>query len=200
MSHPAAGIIYEEHAAMSAVLQSLLAMIRQGPETEPERFFDVLRAMLFYIDEFPERRHHPKESKLLFPKLARACPELMPVIDRLENDHVAGESNVRELQHLLLAWELIGESRREAFENQARNYVDFYLKHMRTEETELMPAAEKGLSAADWAELDAAFAIDRDPLAAGVRDRHYDRLFTRIVLTAPAPIGVGPSVESLLQP
>ena len=200
MSHPAAGIIYEEHAAVSAVLHSLLAMIRQGPETEPERFFDVLRAMLFYIDEFPERRHHPKESRLLFPKLLRACPELMPVINSLENEHVAGESNVRELQHLLLAWELIGESRREAFENQARKYVDFYLKHMRTEETELMPAAEKSLSAADWAELDAAFAIDRDPLTAGVRDRHYDRLFTRIVLTAPAPIGVGPSVESLLQP
>ena len=200
MSHLAAGIIYEEHAAVAAVLRSLLAMIRQGPDTEPERFFDVLRAMLFYIDEFPERRHHPKESKLLFPKLARARPELMPVIHRLENDHMAGESKVRELQHLLLAWELIGESRREAFESQAREYVDFYLNHMRTEETELMPAAEKGLSADDWAELDAAFAVDRDPLAGGVRDRHYDRLFTRIVLTAPAPIGVGPSAESLLQP
>ena len=200
MSHLAAGIIYEEHAAVAAVLRSLLAMLRQGPDPEPERFFDVLRAMLFYIDEFPERRHHPKESKLLFPKLARACPDLMPVIHRLENDHMAGESKVRELQHLLLAWELIGESRREAFESQAREYVDFYLNHMRTEETELMPAAEKGLSADDWAELDAAFAVDRDPLAGGVRDRHYDRLFTRIVLTAPAPIGVGPSAESLLQP
>ena len=200
MSHLAAGIIYEEHAAVAAVLRSLLAMLRQGPDTEPERFFDVLRAMLFYIDEFPERRHHPKESELLFPKLARARPELMPVIDRLENDHMAGESKVRELQHLLLAWELIGESRREAFESQAREYVTFYLNHMRTEETELMPAAEKSLSADDWAELDAAFTIDRDPLAGGVRDRHYDRLFTRIVLTAPAPIGVGPSSESLLQP
>ena len=200
MSHLAARIIYEEHAAVAAVLRSLLAMLRQGPDTEPERFFDVLRAMLFYIDEFPERRHHPKESELLFPKLARARPELMPVIDRLENDHTAGESKVRELQHLLLAWELIGESRREAFESQAREYVTFYLNHMRTEETELMPAAEKSLSADDWAELDAAFTIDRDPLAGGVRDRHYDRLFTRIVLTAPAPIGVGPSSESLLQP
>ena len=200
MSHLAARIIYEEHAAVAAVLRSLLAMLRQGPDTEPERFFDVLRAMLFYIDEFPERRHHPKESELLFPKLARARPELMPVIDRLENDHMAGESKVRELQHLLLAWELIGESRREAFESQAREYVTFYLNHMRTEETELMPAAEKSLSADDWAELDAAFTIDRDPLAGGVRDRHYDRLFTRIVLTAPAPIGVGPSSESLLQP
>lgn len=200
MSHLAAGIIHEEHAAVSAVLRSLLAMMRQGPGTEPERFFDVLRAMLFYIDEFPEQRHHPKESNLLFPKLARAHPELMPVINRLEHDHMAGEGRVRELQHLLAAWEFIGESRRAAFEQQAQEYVNFYLNHMRTEETELMPVAEKGLSAEDWAELDAAFAADRDPLAGGVRDRHYDRLFTRIVLTAPAPIGVGPSAESLLQP
>ena len=200
MSHLAAVIIHEEHAAVAAVLRSLLAMLRQGPGTEPERFFDVLRAMLFYIDEFPEQRHHPKESNLLFPRLARACPELMPVISRLENDHIAGERKVRELQHLLLAWELIGESRREAFESHAMEYVTFSLNHMRTEETEVMPAAEKGLSAGDWAELDAAFVIDRDPLAGGVRDRHYDRLFTRIVLKAPAPIGVGPSMESLLQP
>ena len=200
MSHLAASIIHEEHAAVAAVLRSMLAMIRQGPGNEAQRFFDVLRAMLFYIDEFPEQRHHPKESKLLFPKLARAHPELMPVIHRLESDHLAGEGKVRELQHQLLAWELIGESRRPAFEQQAKQYVDFYLKHMRTEETELMPAAEKGLSADDWAELDAAFEADRDPLAGGARDRHYDRLFTRIVLTAPAPIGVGPSAESLLQP
>jgi hypothetical protein len=45
-----------------------------APGDEPERFFDVLRAMLFYIDEFPERLHHPKESDLLFPKLARRVP------------------------------------------------------------------------------------------------------------------------------
>ncbi|MBC7470097.1 MAG: hemerythrin domain-containing protein [Ramlibacter sp.] len=200
MSHLAATIIHEEHATVAAVLRSLLAMIRQGPGTEPERFFGVLRAMLFYIDEFPEQRHHPKESNLLFPKLARAHPELMPVIRKLETDHMAGEGRVRELQHLLAAWEFIGETRRAAFEEQAHEYVNFYLNHMRTEETELMPAAEKGLSAAEWAELDAAFAADRDPLAGGVSDRHYDRLFTRIVLTAPAPIGVGPSAESLLQP
>ena len=200
MYHPAALIILEEHAAVAAVLRSLLALLRQGPADEPERFFDVLRAMLFYIDEFPEQLHHPKESNLLFPKLARARPELMPVIRRLEADHMAGEGRVRELQHLLLAWELMGESRRAAFEQQAQEYVRFYLDHMRTEETERLPAAETLLCQADWAELEAAFSADRDPLAGGPRDRRYDRLFTRIVLAAPAPIGAGPSMESLLLP
>ena len=191
MPHSTLKIIRDEHAAVAAVLRSLLMMIERGPGDAPEQFFDVLRAMLFYIDEFPERLHHPKESDLLFPRLARAAPELMPVIQRLELDHMSGEGKVRELQHLLLAWELIGESRRDAFSDEALVYVAFYLTHMQTEETQLLPVAEKALSAADWAELDAAFERDRDPLSGGLRDPCYDRLFTRIVLKAPAPIGVG---------
>lgn len=193
MHRTALQVIRDEHAAVSAVLRSMLQMLQRDPDEEPERFFDVLRAMLFYIDEFPERLHHPKESDLLFPKIARVAPQLMPVIRKLEDDHLSGEHRVRELQHLLLAWELLGDSRRAAFEVSARRYVEFYLAHMRTEETELLPVAQKALDEADWAQLDAAFQSHTDPLASGTRDPAYDRLFTRIVMLTPAPIGVGPA-------
>jgi hemerythrin-like domain-containing protein len=196
MPHRAAQIIRDEHAALAAMLRSLSMMIGHGPSEQPERFFDVLRAMLFYIDEFPERLHHPKESKFLFPKLTVAAPQLQAVIQRLEAQHVSGEQRVRQLQHLLLAWELLGEPRRLDFIEAADRYVKFYLDHMRTEETELLPVAERILSPSDWAELDKAFAADRDPLAGGARDPVYNRLFARIVLTAPAPIGVGRSLEA----
>jgi len=53
-------------------------MVERGPGDNPEQFFDVLRAMLFYIDEFPERLHHPKESDLLFTRVVRASPSVMP--------------------------------------------------------------------------------------------------------------------------
>ena len=185
-------IIRDEHAALAAVLRSLLMLVDRGPQDEPERFFDVLRAMLFYIDEFPEKLHHPKETELLFPKLERAAPELRPVIARLDLDHHNGEGRVRALQHLLLAWELLGDTRRAAFIEAAKSYVNFYLVHMRMEEAELLPVAERVLTRADWDELDAEFQATRDPLAGGAREPSYDRLFTRIVMTAPAPIGVGP--------
>ncbi|HZN47435.1 MAG TPA: hemerythrin domain-containing protein [Ramlibacter sp.] len=194
MTRPALQVIRDEHAAVSAVLRSMLQMMERDPDEQPERFFDVLRAMLFYIDEFPERRHHPKESDLLFPKIARVAPELMEVISHLEADHLSGESRVRELQHLLLAWELLGDGRRAAFQEAASRYVEFYLGHMRTEETELLPVAQKLLNERDWAELNAAFATHADdPLVSGDHDPVYDRLFTRIVMRAPAPIGVGPA-------
>jgi hemerythrin-like domain-containing protein len=192
MTRPALQVIRDEHSAVSAVLRSMLQMMERGPDEQPERFFDVLRAMLFYIDEFPERRHHPKESDLLFPKIARVAPQLMEVIERLERDHVSGESRVRELQHLLLAWELLGDSRRVAFQEAARKYVEFYLTHMRTEETELLPVAQKLLTEQEWEQLNAAFQ-NSDPLVTGDHDPVYDRLFTRIVMRTPAPIGVGPA-------
>lgn len=191
MTDSALRIIQNEHAALAAVLRSLDMMIAHGPGADPDRFFDVLRAMLFYIDEFPERRHHPNETELLFPRLVQLAPDLAPIIDQLESDHHDGERKVRELQHQLLAWELIGESRREAFVASAQEYVRFYIEHMRIEEARLLPAAERLLSPVDQAELAKAFEKDRDPLAGGRRDPRFDALFTRIVMTAPAPIGVG---------
>jgi hemerythrin-like domain-containing protein len=191
MKPSALQVIRNEHAALAAMLRSLDMMVTHGPGGEPDRFFDVVRAMLFYIDEFPERRHHPKESERLFPKLLRAAPELAPVIGQLEDDHHDGERKVRELQHLLLAWELLGESRRQAFVKAASEYVRFYLEHMRIEESRLLPIAEKVLDDADRADLDAAFARDPDPLASDARDGIYERLFSRIVNTAPEPVGLG---------
>ncbi len=192
MTHESIRIIRDEHAALAAMLRSLLMMVERGPGDAADRYFDVLRAMLFYIDEFPERLHHPKESELLFPKVARAAPQTGAAIAQLEQDHDRGEGAVRDLQHQLLAWELLGDSRRQPFEASARGYVRFYLDHMHLEEREILPAAEKMLDANDWAELDAAFATNCDPLTGKYpRDPLYDRLFTRIVMIAPEPIGLG---------
>ncbi len=183
--------IREEHDALAAVLRSILMMIERPATDSMQQFFDTLGAMLFYIDEFPERLHHQNESRVLFPKLAQRAPDLVPMLQRLEADHASGEHRVRELQHLLLAWELIGDSRQEAFVSAAQSYVNFYLDHMRLEETHLLPRAAEVLSREDLEELNAAFAAARDPLAGGPQDPAYDLLFTRIALTAPAPIGVG---------
>ena len=196
MHHSALRVIRDEHASLAAMLKSMLQMIKRGPDADgkhaPEQYFDVLRAMLFYIDEFPEKLHHPKESDLLFPRVARAAPHVMSAIDQLERDHGAGELRVRELMHLLMAWEYLGDTRRKAFEDEVTAYVDFYLQHMRLEETVVLPEAEKHLTDADWHALNAAFATNQDPLSNRVpRDPQFDRLFTRIVMRAPAPIGLG---------
>lgn len=183
MAHSSLQTIRDEHKTLAAVLRALARLVERGPGDAPERFFDVLRAALFYIDEFPERQHHPKETQLLFPLLLRLAPQCQAVLAELEKEHADCGPATRELQHLLLGWELVGDSRRQAFEDAARHYVDLYLRHMQTEETEVLPLAEKVLSPADWKVLDTAFAGNWDPLSGRYpRDPLYDRLFTRIAM------------------
>ena len=185
-------IIRDEHASLAAMLQSMRMLVDKGPGDGRKPFFDVLRAMLFYIDEYPERLHHPKESNLLFPKVVKASPKVLGAIDRLERDHMYSEKAARELQHLLLSWELLGATRRAAFDEAFKKYVDFYLDHMRLEEEVILPEAEASLSAQDWAEVDAAFAQNADPLTGKYPPTaEYEKLFSLIVQRAPAPIGLG---------
>jgi hemerythrin-like domain-containing protein len=185
-------IIRDEHASLAAMLQSMRMLVEKGPDEGRKTFFDVVRAMLFYIDEYPERLHHPKESNLLFPRVVKASPKVLGAIDRLERDHMYSEKAARELQHLLLSWELLGGSRRAAFEEAFKKYVDFYLEHMHLEEEVILPEAEKTLSAQDWAEVDAAFDQNADPLTGKYPPTaEYEKLFSLIVQRAPAPIGLG---------
>ena len=192
MRHRTLDIIRDEHSSLAAMLQSMRMMVERGPGDDPRNFFDVMRAMLFYIDEFPERRHHPKESQLLFPRVAKAAPEVGLAIARLDRDHEYTERAVRDVQLLLLAWELLGESRRQQFTTEFTRYVNLYLEHMRLEEAEVLPAAERALTAADWDALDAEFEKNCDPLTGKYQpDPVYEKLFSRIVRDAPAPIGLG---------
>ena len=193
MSHAALRIIHDEHAALSAMLRSIVLLLGQHRRNGTLPDFAALRAMLFYVDEFPEQRHHRKESELLFPKLRARTAEAGAVLDRLDEDHARGESAIRELEHALLAFEMMGESRRADFEEAAQRYVDFYGQHMALEEGQILPLAEQVLTAQDWAELDAAFAANRDPLTGHEPEDDYRALFSRIVNSLPAPLGLGDS-------
>ena len=191
MRHLSLDVIHDEHQALSAMLRSMSMLLAQARRDGAMPDFDVLRAMLFYVDEFPERLHHTKESQLLFPKLRERAPELGPVLDRLDREHATGERSIRDLEHALLAFEVMGDTRRLAFEQAVDRYISFYLEHMAIEETELLPTARRIFTAEDWAELDAAFATNRDPLAGHEPDEDYKPLFRKIVMSAPAPIGLG---------
>ena len=194
MQHTTTRIIREEHVALAAMLRSILLLIEQHRRNATPPDFAALRAMLFYVDEFPEQRHHRKETELLFPKLRARTPLSRELLDKLDDDHARGEHMIRALEHALLGFEMLGESRRLAFEQAAQRYVDFYLAHMALEEREILPLAERVLTTQDWAELDEAFSANRDPLT-GHHDPEpdYRALFTRIVGLVPAPIGLGGS-------
>ena len=185
-------IIRDEHASLAAMLQSMRFMVQMGPSDDAQKFFDVLRGMLFYIDEFPERLHHPKESNLLFSQIVKLAPQVMGTVDKLERDHMSSEKAARDLQHLLLSWELLGPSRRTAFEEAIDKYIDFYLEHMHLEESIILPEVERCFSAQEKLMLDEAFAENADPLTGHYPPaQEFEKLFSMVVTRAPSPIGLG---------
>lgn len=185
-------IIRDEHAALAAVLRTMSMLVRDARRHNRAPEFRPLRAMLFYVDEFPERLHHMKESTMLFARLRERTRDADVVLDRLDRDHHGGAARLRELEHALTAWELLGEPRRQAFESALEDYLRFYLEHMRIEEAEVLPLAERVFVEADWTVLDRAFGAHRDPLTGGTPEALYAELFRTIVRITPAPFGVGP--------
>ncbi|MCP5267000.1 MAG: hemerythrin domain-containing protein [Burkholderiaceae bacterium] len=185
-------VVRREHQTLAAMLHALQTIARDTAPGDAANF-DAMRAILFYVDEFPERLHHAKESALLFPPLRRRCPSIGAVLDRLDAEHADGGRAVRDLEHALTAFEQLGEARRGTFLAMLERYVSFYRDHMQIEEREVLPLAERELTQADWAEIDAAFEANRDPLSGYTPEAEYEPLFRKIVQIAPPPIGLGAS-------
>jgi hemerythrin-like domain-containing protein len=186
MPHPSLTIILHEHRALSAMLRSMTLLLDDHRRRATLPDFDALQAMLFYVGEFPEKLHHPKESLLLFPRLRGRAPRVDAVLDRLDRDHARGEQTIRELEHTLLAFKMMSgsgqqEARRAEFDAAMGRYAAFYLDHMQVEETEVLPFARTVLAPEDWADLDAAFLANRDPLAGYESDEAFRPLFNKIL-------------------
>jgi hemerythrin-like domain-containing protein len=184
-------IISEEHRALSAMLQSLVLMAKRTHKETTANDFEVMRAILFYITEFPERLHHHKETEILFPMITKRTSEMKDVIDKLNAQHAQGEVAVHSLMNNLIAWEMMGQARQAQFLESVERYVDFYLDHMSVEANEVIPLAKKVLSEEDWKVLDAAFIDNQDPLTGAKPTKEYERLFTQVLSNAPNPIGLG---------
>jgi hemerythrin-like domain-containing protein len=182
--------LYAEHRSIAAVLWAMDALVRQqrdqGKSVDPR----VFRAMLYYLDVFPEREHHPKEEALLFARIRARTREGDALLDELAREHESGARAIRELEQALVRVEEGGEAEFPAFGAAVGRFIGAYREHMRKEEGEVMPLAQRVLTPADWVEIEAAFAAHRDPLA-GASEQDFNQLFHRIVNLAPAPIGLG---------
>lgn len=185
-------IIRDEHRSLAAVLHGMLYLVREIGERGMKPDFSVLGAMIYYIDAVPERFHHPKEDKYLFALLRLRWPAARTLLSRLTEEHRVGAEKIRSLEQALARYQQGGESQFPAFKAAVDAYADFHWQHMRSEEEEVLPLAEKYLTAGDWEAIDAAFTGHTDPLFGAEASSEYDRLFRRIVSLAPPPIGVGP--------
>ena len=191
MKLEAIGLIQDEHRSLAAVIQAAEFLVRKYIRESKAPDFKLLHAMLYYVREFPERRHHPKEDKVLFAKLKARTSEADTVIADLEQEHARGGQMLNALTVALSSWEAGAAQGAKGFEAELSHFADFYWRHMEKEEKQVLPVAERIFTDQDWKEVEAAFAANADPMLGKNTGDEFRELFSRIVRLTPAPMGLG---------
>jgi len=185
-------VLHAEHESIAAVLITLRLLVRRLGNRVGAKDAKALRAMLYYLDVFPEREHHLKEELELFARVRARATEDNAILNVLAHEHESGHGAIRGLEQALLRFEEGGACEAAPFARAVERYVDSYLEHMRKEESDVFPLAQRVLTAQDWAEIEVAFARYRDPLGGVTQRTEYEQLLTRIANLVPAPLGFGP--------
>ncbi|HEY6721104.1 MAG TPA: hemerythrin domain-containing protein [Burkholderiales bacterium] len=191
--HKALNVIRDEHRSIAAVLHGMQHLVWQIRERKTKIDPRVFRAMLYYLDVFSERMHHPKEDKFLFEPLRRRGAGSGALIAELEREHAEGGASLLRVEQCLIRYEEGGDKEFPEFAQEVDRFADGYWDHMRKEEEHVFPLAEKLFTAADWAAIERAFGENADPLERDRDEKDFQKLFSRIVSLAPPPIGVGPA-------
>ena len=189
----ALNIIRDEHRSIAAILHGMQHLERLIRERKTKIDLKVFRAMLYYLDTFTERMHHPKEDRFLFDPLRRHGAGSDALIADLEREHAEGGNALRRVEQCLIRYEEGGEKEFPEFSREIERFIEGYWEHMRKEEEHVFPLAEKLFTAADWEAIDGAFKAHADPLASERSEKDFRKLFSRIVSLAPPPVGVGPA-------
>ena len=182
----AIAVIRDEHRSLAAVLHAWmheLTACRAGTGVPDQT---MMRAMLTYLERFPIAQHHPKEEQHLFARLRERTTSVNAELDELERQHVRDRQLVAALggdvDSLYAGNDPAAQRAALArLEGDVSQYAAFMWEHLGREEGVILPAAQRYLTASDWAEVDAAFADNRDPGLSGETERDFRELFSRIV-------------------
>lgn len=178
-------VIRNEHRQLSGIIEGMQRFTHLLETGSRVPGLMVFRAMLYYIREYPEQVHHPKEDRYLFARLRARTDDFDDVLAELEAQHAEGDARVRDLEHALTRYELQGEPALPALRTLVQEYAAFYLKHRSLEEELILPAARRLLTKDDWAVIDAAFGVNRDPFEGVKLEEDLGKLYSMIVKTVP---------------
>ncbi|MBL8659022.1 MAG: hemerythrin domain-containing protein [Rhodospirillales bacterium] len=154
--------LHREHANIVTLIRTLEWQVKEFEQARSPDY-DIIEGVIDYFLGYPDLYHHPKEN-LIYAKLRERDPAAATKMGDLQAEHEQIAARTREFAAGVRAVLDEAQVPRESFKRWAHNFIDFQLKHLEMEERNFFPAAEKALTEADWAELDARMVSEEDPL------------------------------------
>jgi hemerythrin-like domain-containing protein len=183
--------LLEEHRSLRTVLALLEKLLHDVAELKSEPDFVLLSSALYYIDDFPERVHHPKEDEHIFARLRRRTAAHDAILDRLQAEHIRSSNLAGIVERALVHYQGGAPEGLERLRSAVSAYTAMLTDHMRTEE-QLFESARDDLTDEDWFAIAAAFEADLDPLAADAARQEFRRLRARIMSMLPRKMRLTP--------
>jgi hemerythrin-like domain-containing protein len=173
-----------EHRSLATVLHTLQEVVARIAAAHAAVDFSLLAAALYYIDEFPERCHHPKEDDYLFRRMRSRSDEFNVVLDRLQAEHAQGGAAALGLHRALVHYQGGAATGLPVFRDAVDTYTTNMREHFAAEDT-LLADAQRILTADDWSFIAEAFADNDDPLFGANHRQEFSQLYHRIMVLAP---------------
>jgi len=185
------GTLLEEHRAMRTVLAILERLLTDAAERGTAPDFALIASALYYMDDFPERVHHPKEDAHLFAALRRRTNRFNSVLDRLQAEHIRGAQMLARVQRELVHYQGGAPHGLRRTRAAVCAFAALQNDHMRCEESVLL-ASHDYLTEDDWAALAGAFVATGDPLSPDSARLEFRRLRSRILTLLPRKMRLDP--------
>lgn len=196
--HTVTALIKQEHRTLGIVLQLLQRLLEEASCYGAHRDFALLCATVYYIDDFPERVHHPKEERHLFPVLQRRTRRFDGVLEALRAEHVLSAQMVARIHRDLVHYQAGAPEGLVRLTAGVAAYAELLQGHMRAEERMLGDACSD-LTDSDWVEIERGFGADRDPLAADTR-QEFRLLRMRILAALPEKMRLDAESTEAMRP
>ena len=181
----ALNIIKGEHRSMAAAVDAFKRLLAQSGQKEQTLDVPLARAILRYYRAFPEALHHPKEEEYVFARLKQRSPEAATLIGTLQTQHQQEHALIGSIEAALDSYAASpGETALAPLEAANDRYAEFLWKHMRLEESAVLPECQQHLTEEDWVAIAAAFEHNGDPRFDQEVEAGYEKVFAHLMRLA----------------
>jgi hemerythrin-like domain-containing protein len=181
MLHLEAAMIIERLSKEHRNIETLLAVLERELEISDrgERpDYQVIRAIIYYFQLYPELYHHPIED-LVFAKLKLRNPAAAAKVGNLTLEHQKGAERLRRVAQAIDGVLADREIPRPNW--VVRDFIESERHHIRMEDRDFFPAALMALKPQDWTEIASASTNSEDPLFNEAAEATFSWLRARIL-------------------
>lgn len=194
----AIAVIEAEHRNMRRVVNALGVLAKRLAVAPSADDLHTVALIADYMDAFPARFHHPKESDLLFAQIRRRSGEGAETLDRLDREHETCPLQIARIRAFAATVGASDQGGVARLIEESASFCATLDEHMQLEEEIVLPLAQRVLLGEDWETIDVAFAAHLDPLGDPRAGGDIALLRARITQLVPAPEGVGGHSETVV--